>query len=266
MLSTSPETPRPRRRGLRRFALCCALLLLAGVGCASEVGHEPDSSSEASSSAEGKVGLALIVGDGVALGDVHYTITNAETDYAYMATVSYSALKSDGFGLFLILPAATGYQLDIQADLLGPTGGPDGGSCVGSADFDIKKDERTPVAVQLHCNVLDNTGSADIEGKANACPKIDSAAAFPPKAQIEDVIVLQAHAIDIDAAPSALSYSWNAELGDLGDSNQPNATLVCTQPGITDVELTVSDGDQQCNATVHFTVECVAPPPKPATP
>jgi hypothetical protein len=265
MPSTSLHTPRPRRRGLRRFALCCALLLLAGVSCASEVGHEP-SSAEASANPEGKVGLALIVGDGVSLGDVHYTIINAETDYAYMATVAYSALKSDGFGLFLILPAADGYQLDIQADLLSAGGGTNGGSCVGSANFDIHEDERTPVAVALHCNVLDDTGSADIEGKANACPKIDSAAAFPPRAQIEDVIVLQAHAIDVDAAPSALTYSWNAELGDLGDSNQPNATLVCTQPGTTDVELTVSDGDQQCNATVHFTVECVAPPAKPATP
>lgn len=246
-------------RGTRLQTLCCVILLLGGAACAGEVGREPP--GVGSESPEGRLSLGLIGGDGIVLGDVRYTIVNPSIDYSYMATVPYSVLKSDALGLFLLLPADAGYELTIEADLV------TGGTCTGTTEFEIRKDEHTNVNVQLHCPVIDNSGTADIEGSINGCPTIESAAALPATAAIEDVIVLQASATDYDQAPAQLTYNWNTDLGDLGDSNQAHATLVCTQPGSATVNLTVSDGDPLCNAEATFKVTCVQPPPvKPATP
>jgi hypothetical protein len=246
-------------KSARLQTLCCLILLLGGAACAGEVDRDPVGVE--SESPEGRLGFGLIVGDGIVLGDVRYSVVNPSIDYSYMATVPYSVLKSDALGLFLLLPADAGYELTVEADLV------TGGTCVGKSEFEITKDEHTDVHVQLHCPVIDNTGTADIEGSVNGCPTIGSAAALPATAAIEDVIVLQASATDYDQAPAELTYNWNSDLGDLGDSNQAQATLVCTQPGSATVKLTVSDGDPLCNAEVSFKVTCVQPPPvKPPAP
>lgn len=239
------------RSTIRRVVRCCAVLFLAG-GCA---GHLGDSVDEPAAEASGRLSFGLIVDEGFALKQVRYTITNTLPDeYLYTAEVSYADLSSEDFSLYLALPEATDYELSVEAELV------NGGICTGRSEFDITTDERTEVYVLIRCPQNNNLGRAQIEGRVNSCPAVTAVSALPSVAGPEDAVALQAQGSDPDRGPQPLTYSWSSNTGVLGDSNLPAATFVCSEPGPAAVQLTLSDGHEDCNATLTLTIDCIEAP------
>src|SRR5689334_15401223 len=112
-----PRTRRILTGGMRALALWTGLLPAGLSGCAGSVDGDGGGEPEDGKSEVGKLDFGLIIGDGIALGNVRYTITQLSDGFFQMANVPDSELQGEGFGVYLLLPPALDYHLLIEAEL-----------------------------------------------------------------------------------------------------------------------------------------------------
>lgn len=218
-----------------------ALALSLAAGC----NGPSDSSGGGSGEPVGSIALALAGGQGLTLSSFAYALTGPK---AYSGTIDVSNSSSVAATLGGIA-AGTGYALTLTGTATdGQT------TCAGSAGpFDVAARATTSVSVTIDCHAPPRTGSVAVNGTINVCPTINSVSANPP---VGPSIALAATAVDPDAAPNPLAYSWTASSGTLSSATAANPTLTCTAPGPVALMLTVSDGDTGCNATFNLSTSC----------
>lgn len=218
-------------------------------GCSSA-----DTSNSPAAEQVGTLGLDLQIGFGVTLNTVSYTITGPA---AFNRTGSIDVSNSSTLRAVVSgIPFGVAYKVSLTGTTV------DGkGSCAGSASFDIDSSSTKSVAVHLTCDIQPGTGSILLNGSVNACPRIDSVEANPAEIAVGSTLSLRAAAVDVDAAPSALSYSWTATSGSLANGSTPNAAFTCTAVGAATVTVAVSDGDDACGSHQSLSVVCGEPAP-----
>jgi phospholipase C len=200
----------------------------------------------------GSVGVDLVIGAGVSINTVNYTITGpagfsrtGSIDVTNSATVS--AIISG-------IPFGTGYQISLKGTTV------DGlGVCSGSATFDVTGATQITVPVSLSCNLQPQTGSILVNGVLNACPRIDAVGASPASTAVNGTISLSSTVVDVDHGPSALTLSWTASSGSLSGATTANPTFTCTSVGTATITLAASDGDTACASQQSVDVICTEP-------
>ncbi|HKY41074.1 MAG TPA: hypothetical protein VJN18_34300 [Polyangiaceae bacterium] len=148
------------------------------------------------------------------------------------------------------LPAGTAYEVVAEGESV------DGVlHCKGSAPFAITAGGTSQVAFTLQCKGSPKTGSLLATGYLNECPElsVESGAA---EVLVGESTQLAAKGSDADEAPKPLSYQWTATSGVLSDPTSAKTELHCTEAGIAEAKVAVSDGD--CTEERTTTVECSA--------
>jgi lamin tail-like protein len=192
----------------------------------------------------GSLGLELALSPEVELASVAWQVTGNGFSKAGSADVSDSESVSLLIGG---IPAGNGFTMTLS-------GSAAGFGCTGSATFDVRAGETTRVALTLRCRPPRSTGGVVVDGQTNVCPTIDALSAAPLLVNVGGRVRLEAEASDLDAAPSALTYSWQSDAGPISGASSAAATLTCAVAGAHGVSLTVSDGD--CSDTLAISVTC----------
>jgi hypothetical protein len=238
-----------------------AMLALLGSSTALAVGGcgAGASSSTAAENGEqvGSISLQLQVG-GVNLTKVQYTILGngfAQIDYILDVTNSTTLEALIGG-----IPAGAGYTLTLSA-----VDANSGAVCSGGTVFDITAGNTTIAPVHLTCKLPPTTGSLELNGTVNVCPRLDALSVTPAETTVGHAVTVTASATDVDQGPSALTYHYTVSSGSItSGSDTPDATVACTVPGPLDVTVTVSDGD--CTDTATQTITCTGTGDDPSTP
>jgi len=237
---------------LRTFSRASLLAVLAFGAYALGSGCSGDRSAGSGShqGTQGSINLGLIDG-GITLNSVSYTITGPN-NFSQSGTlnVSSSATVSATIGG---LPAGSGYTINLSAAATDGTT-----TCAGSATFMVTAGSVTQVSVALDCHQPAKTGSISIDGTINVCPSLQALSCLPSSVNVGGTAALTATAVDVDSAPSALTYSWTASNGVLTGASTATPTFLCTTPGTALLSVTVSDGDTTpgCPATGSVQVTC----------
>jgi phospholipase C len=217
-------------------------------GCSSA--ETPASSESAETS--GTVGLELQLGAGIAIDSVSYTVVGPNS-FSKTGTINVKD-SSKVSAIISGLPFGAGYALTLTGKTT------DGqGTCGGSASFDIDSATTKEVTVHLTCDIQPKNGSILVNGSVNACPRIDGIDASPAEVAVNGSIALQGAAVDVDNAPSALSYSWSASSGVISDVAGATAKFTCTKVGKATITLGAADGDTACNSHQTVDVSCSDP-------
>ncbi|HLK91840.1 MAG TPA: alkaline phosphatase family protein, partial [Polyangia bacterium] len=154
------------------------------------------------------------------------------------------------------LPFGTGYQISIKGTTT------DGrGVCMGSATFDVTSTATVSVPVNVTCNLQPQTGSIDVNGVVDACPRIDAVGASPASAAVNGTMALTTTVVDVDHGPSPLTYTWSATSGTIDTPTAATANFTCTQTGMVTITLAASDGDPACASQQSIDVLCTEPQP-----
>jgi 5'-nucleotidase len=222
---------------------------LATGGC-SDAGP---SSVEHSDAPAGDLSLDLVIGGGGILSSVDYTVSGPSS---FMRTGSINVSQSSKISAIIGgLPAGTGFNISLTALTT------DGATpCLGSATFDVKAGQSTPVTVAMTCKEKGKTGSATVNGTLNVCPVVDGISSVT-EMTVGGSIAVTGQAHDSDAGPAALSYQWMATNGTLSDATVANPTFTCGAPGTATLTLTVSDGDPSpgCADSASINITCDTP-------
>jgi 5'-nucleotidase len=181
------------------------------------------------------------------INSVSYTITGPNV-FTKMGSidVSHSATVTATIGG---LPTGTGFSISLSAT---STNGQV--TCAGSATFDVAARATTPLAVHLVCHETPRTGSVLVNGTLNVCPLIDGVSASPGEVIVGRSVGLSVVAHDLDAAPSALSYTWTTTSGEIRNPTAQSPRFSCTGTGSVTIMVSASDGD--CRDTGTVTVVC----------
>ena len=233
------------------------LASVVGCGSQSDGSNGPAGASQESS---GEVNLALQLANGSSIQSASYTIIGPN-GFSKTGSIDLSGatkLSATIGGL----PVGAGYVITLSA-----TTSDAAATCGGSATFNVQARITTPVTVALTCHEGARTGSVLVSGALNSCPTIDSLGANPAEVQVGGSVALSALAHDSDAAPSPLSFSWQASAGTLSDAAAQNPKFTCTTPGVATLTLTVNDGDPaaSCADTLTAQVTCSASGKAPGT-
>lgn len=201
----------------------------------------------------GEVSLALNLAGGAVINSATYTITGPQM-FSRTGTIDLgnsSVLTANIGGL----PGGSGYSITANA-----TSTDTKTTCLGSATFTVTPRSTTAVALRLICREPTRTGGIAINGTINVCPVVDGLSATPAEVLIDGSIALAAAAHDSDAAPSALTFSWQATSGVFDNANIQNPRFTCTSPGPVTLSLKVSDGDTDptCADSTSVQVTCTA--------
>ncbi|MFT3922972.1 MAG: phytase [Myxococcales bacterium] len=234
-----------------QYGRSAAVLLVLGLGAAVEAGGcaDGDAMTAPSRQDEGSVALSLQVGSNLSISRISYDISGN----GFHKADSFAANGATATALIGGIPKGVGFTIVLRAidDLL-----PDS-KCEGSASFDIVAGQVTPVSVVLRCHLAPKNGGVLVNGSLNVCPQIEELSVAPSTANVGQKIALTASAQDSDAAPAPVSYAWRSPKGVLGNASAAKTDLTCTEAGIFQVELAVSDSD--CGESVAFEVTCVQP-------
>ncbi|MBW1758450.1 MAG: hypothetical protein JRJ80_20090, partial [Deltaproteobacteria bacterium] len=144
----------------------------------------------------------------------------------------------------LILPAGTGYQLELAAYEA------DGDKiCDGASTFDVLPDVTNLTASSLTCRASETNPvgviGIDISFHLNICPVIDKVT-FTPPVDVGEIIYFQVMARDPDLTGPIL-YTWSTPSGPVTNAYVASASYTCTAPGTVDVTIEISDTDAACN-------------------
>jgi hypothetical protein len=221
--------------------------LTLGSGCGGDHSVTPGDQSGL-----GSIDVALVAG-GVTVNTVSYAIMGPN-NFSQSGPLNVSASASIS-GIIGGLPAGMGYSISLTATATDGTT-----TCAGSATFGVTANAVTQVNVALDCHQPAKTGGISINGTINVCPTLLGTSALPSTLAVGGTSSLSATAIDIDNAPSALTYSWTASGGTLTGANTATPTLLCTDAGTVTLTVTASDGDATpgCAATTMMQVTCTA--------
>jgi len=236
---------------VRKSFSSVSILTLAALGaCTALPACSSTDSQDSQQQGDSSIGLKLVVGGGVTLNGVTYSITGPGgfTKSGSIDLSNTSQLSAQIGGI----PAGQGYTISL-------TGTATDGSttCGGSAAFDVAAHASTTVKVTLDCHQAPHTGSVTVNGNINVCPQIDELSANPANVNVGGTIALTGAAHDADGGPAALTYVWTATPGSIASSGS-TATFTCTAPGTSTVTLTVNDGDPApaCADVLTATVTC----------
>ena len=219
-------------------------LSVAACGSAGEVRQGADQSETA-----GTIGLSLQLSGGIVLDSQNYVITGPN-GFSKSGSIDLSAASAYS-AVIGGIPAGTGYSITLSGNASDGTT-----SCNGSASFDVTARTTTQVTVAISCHQAAKTGSVLVQGAVNTCPVIDGLSASPSSVFLGATLALSGSAHDADAAPSALSLTWSASSGVLGNTASANPTFTCTVPGPATITLSAGDGDAACGDTQSVVVNC----------
>lgn len=209
-----------------------------------------DESASETEGPTGSVGLAIKSPDGEVIRSVSYTITNAAGDVVKKDAINVTDDRSTVSVAFSLV-VAKGYTISMSAATLA------GGSCSGSASFDVVKGTLTNVSLALVCKAGGGNGDVVVNGTLGpSCPRVLSETAAPLATSVGGVITLNGAASSSDA-----TLTWTASSGTIRSKNAADTTLTCTEAGKVTVTLTATKGEQ-CVDTKQVEVTCVAPLPK----
>ncbi|HEX5273368.1 MAG TPA: alkaline phosphatase family protein, partial [Gemmataceae bacterium] len=234
-----------------------SVLLAGGVSTGAWIGGcstEPADSGMSAHPDTGNVDIGLVVGVGVTLNSVTYTITGPA---GFSRTGSIDVSQSSTISAIISgLPFGTGYQISIKGTTT------DGlGVCMGSATFDISSTATINVPVNVSCNLQPQTGSIVVNGVLNACPRIDAVGASPASAAVNGTMALTTTVVDVDHGPSPVTTTWSASAGTIDTPNAASANFTCTSTGMVTITLAASDGDPACASQQSIDVLCTEPQP-----
>ena len=235
-----------RVRSFKTFSLPASLFTLALAAAPLACSDGTPGGNVAANT--GNVGLSLTA-HGVSLQSVSYVITGAGS-YAKSGSIDVSHSTTVA-SVIPAIPAGSGYTIALSAT---PTAG--AATCSGAAPFSVTAGQTTPVNIDLLCHEAPTTGSVFVNGTVNLCPVLNDVSASPAAAAVGGSVALTSNALDVDNAPSALSYQWTATSGTLSGANSNNAALLCTSSATITVTVTVSDGDPKCVESDTVTVTC----------
>ena len=221
--------------------------LLAAAGC----GQADGSSSGSSSYSLGGLRLGLAIAEGVDLSEVDYLVEVPGFD----ALRGSLPVTGDALlGTILGVPAGDEIHISLTAD----NGA--GVHCEGDGQVALAPGETREVFISLQCRLPDGepvtVGAVDVSGRFNVCPQLLSADCG---ANEGGVFALSASATDLDG--DALTFSWSAEEGSLGDGDpatdpmQSTASYTCVASGEQVLTVTVFDG-QGCSDSAEVTLSC----------
>jgi len=151
------------------------------------------------------------------------------------------------------IPAGKKYQVQLDASTS------DGSvTCAGSLEIDVKGGMTALASVNMQCSDTRSTGTVSISGTFDNCPAVTAAAALPVTAVVNDMINLQATAVDLDG--DGLTFRWrqSTDLGTLGavamtSPRSATSTFRCAAAGMTTLTVTASDGTCDDSASIPIT-------------
>jgi uncharacterized repeat protein (TIGR04052 family) len=193
----------------------------------------------------GGVRLSLSAG-GVAIRSATYSVTHASNGARLSGPIDVADPQAS-LSVFLSLPAALGYsaRLEARTEL--------GGTCVGTASFDVTAGQTATVAVELLCEpTASASGDVRVVGTlvpAPVCPTID-VAAQPLTTSVGSNVQLTA------SSAASTTTHWQATSGTIDAPNALSARFQCLSPGPATITLTASAPG--CTRSRSFTVNCVA--------
>ncbi|HMJ12087.1 MAG TPA: hypothetical protein VK524_11770 [Polyangiaceae bacterium] len=227
------------------------IVSLFGVACTASVEPSGDEASPEARAADGKIGLAIEIAPGVQMESVSYVVSGN----GIQPVTGSMALQTPGVALSALiggLPSGTGYSITLTGTSL------DGKvQCSGSALFDVRVAETTPVNVSMTCSSAAGTGDAfvDVDIHLARCPSVHALGGYPPELTVGERVLLEASARHADTP--VLSFSWQTSSGTLAAPASQATTFECTEAGTATISLTVSDG--RCEDTERLSIDCQAP-------
>jgi acid phosphatase len=249
----APGLHHPRAMNARSLLFVAPVLLgITSLACSDSSARQGGASS---ANDVGSIGVALLVAPGTTLNTVNYLITAAAGG---TKTGSIDVSQSSTISTLISgIPAATGYTIALNSTSV------EGGTCMGSAPFDVVAHQTTAVTVHLDCHEAPHTGSVLVNGTLNLCPVVDGITANPASVFIGSTIALSTTAHDSDSGPSPLTYQWTASAGTLAGATTLAPTFTCgATAGPVTVTVTVSDGDTTagCPAVSTVALNCAPNP------
>jgi hypothetical protein len=246
------------RNSAKLTALAVATLLggVATVNCSKNSGGGEDNATI------GHVNLALTLGSGATVNQVHYVIhagmPSGITDVAGDINTSDPNATASAFHSF---PASTGDTVTLSATTSA------GKACTGtSMPFSVTAGTTASVNVTLICGgsvPTSNTGSVGINGsvvEGDNCPLLTAWAASPLQTSLNGLIDVSGAATDADVGVipgEAISYAWTG--GTFLAPSSASTQFRCTVAGPNTLTLTVSDNHvpTPCSTQIQIPVNCV---------
>lgn len=224
---------------VRKAWFACAMTLPACSGAIGDV--EP-----------GTLALQLKPAAAVKLSLLKYTVSH-ERGYVRSGPVAIGEQQTFTFNVDT-LPPALGYVVSAYAEgvitkLNTKT------VCTGQASFEIRTAQSTAVSMTLQCDGVMRTGTGT-GNSLNNCPIVGVISAAPAQAPVGQDVQLRAEVPADNDGPLPVEYQWRADSGLLSAPRAKQTRFLCNKPGVVEVELAVSDGDQACDeppATVSVT-------------
>jgi len=209
----------------------------------------------------GGLGLELYLNPRVTIAEVSYQLWRAGK---FVRSGSFApAADSDTFTAFVGgLEPATGYRmtLDSNASIVGSAATT---RCSGTASFGIDAGETTEIAVRMRCDGV-SPPTAPEGAPDNQCPLIEWVRAIPPTTEVGATVALRAYAEDPDEQPQPLSFRWSTKTGLLSTRVEAESSFTCTEAGVAELTLVISDGDPNCPfEQAALSVTCAAPTASP---
>ena len=203
----------------------------------------------------GGLGLGLELPDGSEVSTVTYTITRNGSEVE-TGTIE---IGTDGRASKLItgLEAGDGYSVTLSAARGSDT------PCTGSANFTVVADMTTTVDVVLSCDDAGgDTGSVQINGTFNICPRITAASFSPATQSVGGVIAITSAATDRET-PAAIAFAWTATDGTFSAPSASATNYTCATAGEKTLTLSVTDGTgaAACTRSKTYTVTCTGSAP-----
>lgn len=185
----------------------------------------------------GLVSLQLQPDAAVHLAELEYTVTH-ETGFVRSGPVAIGEKQSFSFKVDTLPPAA-GYE--VTAFARGQlTRSKQPTVCTGYATFEIKAAQATSLMMSLQCDAV---------GRAqNSCPGASAIAASPSAVAVGQEMLLSADVPEDKDGPQPLQLTWSADSGIFTSPSEMQTRFRCSRPGVVDVELSISDGDEDCDA------------------
>ena len=224
---------------VRKAWFACAMTLSACSGAIGEV--EP-----------GTLALQLQPAAAVQLSLLKYTVSH-ERGFVRSGPVAIGEQQTFTFNVDT-LPPAYGYVVSAYAEgtitkLNTKT------VCTGQASFEIRTAQATAVSMTLQCDGVARTGTGN-GSTLNNCPIVGVISAAPAQAPVGQDVQLRAEVPVDNDGPLPIEYQWRADSGLLSAPRAAQTRFLCNKPGVIEVRLAVSDGDQACDeapATVFVT-------------
>jgi len=228
-----------------------ALFLVAASAAFTGCNGKSPSSTGATDTGIGGIGLTLALSSPENILSASYTITNPN---GYSKTGTIDVSQSTTLAVLIGgIPGGSGYSIELDATTS------DGSvSCSGTAGFTVTAGATTAVSVHLACHEAPHTGSVSVNGSINLCPVANGVSASPADITVGFPTTVSVSATDPDNGPSPLAYMWSAPSGTFSSATSATPTFTCSAPGAVTLTVTVSDGDPltSCAATLTATVTC----------